>query len=176
MINLLPPDYKKEMAAEETKRLVMILGVLVFFSILSFTLALLAVKIYLSGQFDSQQVFLEIEKEKAVLKEIEDLEKKVEVFNEKLSRVDDFYNQRVSLAGTLNKVIDTIPEEIYLTGLVYTKEAGVFTVSGFSPFRDILEDFKANLERNFYQVTFLRETWNRPRDIDFKGVQFHISQ
>ncbi|MBI1984835.1 MAG: hypothetical protein HYS60_01845, partial [Candidatus Wildermuthbacteria bacterium] len=56
MINLLPPQYKKELALEETFRLCVILGVSIFVFLLSLALMLFALRVYFQGQIVSQDI------------------------------------------------------------------------------------------------------------------------
>lgn len=176
MINLLPPQYKEELIAEETNRLIMILGVLLSLSLFSLVLVLLAINIYLSGEVQSQQIFLESEKEKSEVKEIQDLENQVAIFNKKLSILDDFYNQKISLTEIFNKTIKEIPREIYLHNFSYSKDASQIILSGFAPSRDILFQFKRNLEADFQDVYFPPNNWIQSTNIEFSGVSFKISQ
>ncbi len=176
MINLLPSQYKEKLLLEETRRLVIILGVLVFLSLFSLILILLSIKIYLSGQVQNLQTFLEFEREEFEVQEIKDLQDRVKISNKKLSQLDALYSQKINLADIFNKTIKTIPPGIYLTNLSYPRETSQIILSGFSPSRDILFQFKKNLEKDFQNVYFPPESWVKSTDIDFSGISFKISE
>lgn len=176
MINLLPPQHKKDLLIEETKRLVVILGTLFFLSLLALVLILLPIKIYISGELQGQQTFLELEQERLEVKEIQDLQERIKVFNKKLSLLDSFYEQKVNLATVFDKITKTIPQKTYLTDFSYSKQTSQITLSGFAPSRDILFQFKKNLEKDFQNVYFPPDNWVHATDINFSGVSFKINQ
>ena len=174
MINLLPSQYKKEFATEETRRLVIILGFLLFLSFFSLVLVLLSIRIYISGEFQGQQTLLTVEKEKFEAKEIKDLEDKVRISNQRLSLLDEFYDKQVSLTAVFNKIVATVPREIYLTNLSYSEDASRIVFSGFAPSRDVLFKFKRNVEKEFQNVYFPPNSWILSTDIEFSEVSFKI--
>ena len=176
MINLLPQEGKIEIFLEETKKLIIVLGVLFFLSIFSLILILLSLDIYFSGRLQIQQIFLEIEEGKFEAKGIKDFQDQVKSSNQKLSLLDRFYDQKISLAVVLSKIIKNTPQEIYLTDLSYSKNASQIILSGFSPSRDTLFQFKRNLEKDFQNVYFPPESWVKSTNIDFRTVSFQINQ
>ncbi|MCH8741390.1 PilN domain-containing protein [Patescibacteria group bacterium] len=175
MINLLPSQYKEEFAIEETRRLVIILGFLLFFSFLSLVLVLFSIRIYISGELQGQQTLLTAEKEKFEAKEIRDLENKVRIFNQRIFLLDEFYDKQIGLTAVFNKIITTVPQEIYLTNLSYSEKASQVVLSGFAPSRDTLFQFKRNLEKDFQDVYFPPNSWIPSTDIEFSGVSFQIN-
>ena len=175
MINFLPESEKKEFLLEETKRLVLILGVLLFLFLFSLALIFLSIKIYLSGEIQSQQFLLDSERGRLETKEIKDLKEQVAISNQKLSLVDEFYSQKINLVETLHKITKNIPQEIYLTDFAYSKNTSQISISGFSLSRDMLFQFKKNLEKDFQNVYFPPSNWVKSDDINFSGVSFQIS-
>lgn len=176
MINLLPSQYKEELLIDKTRRLVTILGVLLFISLLSLVLILFSIRIYFFGELQGQQTLLEIEKEKFEVKEVKNLEDGVGVFNQKIFLLDELYNQQISLTAVFNKVIAIVPQEIYLTNLSYSKNTPQIVLSGVAPSRDTLFQFKRNLEKDFQDVYFPPGSWILSTDIEFSGVSFKINQ
>lgn len=174
MINLLPSQYKEEFMMEETKRLVIILGFLLFFSFLSLVLVLFAIRIYIFGEFQGQQTFLTAEKEKFETEEIRNLEDKVRISNQRLFLLDEFYGKQIGLTTVFNKIIATVPQEIYLTNLSYSESTSQVALSGFAPSRNALFQFKRNLEKDFQDVYFPPNSWIPSIDIEFSGVSFKI--
>lgn len=176
MINLLPPQYKEEFMMEETRRLAIILGFLLFFSFFSLVLVLFSIRIYFFGELQSQQTLLEIEKEKFEAKEIKDLENEIKISNQRLFLLDEFYGRQVSLTAVFDKIIATVPQEIYLTNLSYSDSASQVVLSGFALSRDALFQFKRNLEKDFQDVYFSPNSWILSTDIEFSGVSFKVNQ
>ena len=172
MINLLPHKEKKEILLEETKRIIISLGFFTFLSFFSLVLILLSAKIYLSGEITAQKIFLKFEKESLAAKEMSNIQRQVQIFNEKLSLLDTFVDQKTNIAPVLDKVIPTIPPGIYLTNFAYSKKTSQISISGFSPTRDILFQFKKNLEQEFQNVIFPADSWVKAADINFQGVTF----
>ena len=143
--------------------------VTVFFSLI---LILLSVKIYLAGEITAQKIFLEFEKESLAVKEMRNVQGQVQTFNKKLSRLDTFEDQKINIAFLFNEILTTIPSGIYLTNFAYSKKASQITLSGFSPTRNILFQFKKNLEQEFQDVLFPPDSWIKANDINFQGVTF----
>ena len=175
MINFLPESEKKEFLLEETKRLVLILGVLFFLFLFSLALIFLSIKIYLSCEIQSQQFLLDSERGRLETKEIKDLKEQVAISNQKLSLVDEFYSQKINLVEILHKITKNIPQQLYLTDFVYSKNTSQISISGFSPSRDMLFQFKKNLEKDFQNVYFPPSNWVKSDNINFSGVSFQIA-
>jgi len=59
MINLLSPKEKLVLIEEENQKLILILGTILFLALLCFALILLSIKIHISGELETQKIFLE---------------------------------------------------------------------------------------------------------------------
>lgn len=178
MINLLPPEYKKEVQIEETRRLVMVLGLVVLFTLFCFIIILIFLKIYLLIQIDFQRSSLELIKKQAETSEAQVIMGKIRDSNKTFARINDFYEQKFNLEEALEKLAQTIPEGIYLTNLSYSKDSSQIILAGFSPSRDLLVQFKKNLEQReeFQEIYFPTSSWIKPANIDFAGVKITFSQ
>lgn len=178
MINLLPPEEKKELLTEEAKRLTIILGLVVLLSLFCLIIILSFLKIYLLIQVDSQDDVLELIKKQVETSEAQVIKEKVEDSNQKFARINDFYEQKSDLEKTLERLTQTIPGEIYLTNLSYSKTSSQIILAGFSPSRDLLVQFKKNLEQKeeFQEIYFPPSSWIEPIDVDFSGIRITISQ
>lgn len=178
MINLLPPEEKKELLSEEVKRLTLILGVVAFSSLICLIIILGFLKIYLLIQIDIQKNILEVAKKQAEDSKTQVTQKNIEDFNQKFSRINDFYEQKTNLEEVLEKLIQTIPEKIYLTDLSFSKTPPQIILAGFSPSRELLVQFKKNLEEKeeFTEIYFPPSSWIEPVDVDFSGVRIKLSQ
>ena len=101
MINLLPPEYKKELVREEYYKIINILGIFIFLSLVCFSLILYSVKIYTSVQLDIAKNFVEQYQEKMQFSEIEKTEREVKSFNKQINNLNSFYQNQVSIVEIL---------------------------------------------------------------------------
>lgn len=177
MINLLPPEYKENLLFEEAKRLVIILGSLVFISLVSLALILFSIKIYLSSQVKIQKDFLDLQTQKKENPEIGQLENEVRAANKKISQLDNFYKKQGSFSEVMGKINKAIPAGLYLNNFAYSKTDSKIILAGYSPARETLVQFRKNLEEIFQQkVDIPPANWIKPVNVDFSGINFKISQ
>ncbi|MBL7150149.1 MAG: PilN domain-containing protein [Candidatus Pacebacteria bacterium] len=175
MINLLPPQQKRDLLREERFKLILILGILLLIFLILFSLILLSIKIYISGQAESQKSLANLgEKE---LPQFNALKEKLNSINQDLSKVDSFYEGQFHLTEFLERISKITPEGIYLKSFSYQKDTSQITFSGFSPTVEVLVDFKENLEKqeNFKEIRFSPTAWIKLVDIDF-DVTFKITE
>jgi Tfp pilus assembly protein PilN len=178
MINLLPPQQKDELAAEERFKILIIFGIVILSFFISLILVLFALKFYFSGQLEVQDIFL---KQKiAANPQVGQLEKEMNHLNKVVTDLDSFYKKEYSLTGILDEIIKTIPSGINLNSLNFQlAEGGQYkaslSLSGFSPTRELLLEFKKNLESRevFKEVIFPSSIWVEPINISFT-VNFKI--
>ena len=188
MINLLPPQQKEELLEEEKYNLVLTLGILFLIFLISLTLILFSIKISISGQLEAQKILLSQGEERFKGTQIQNLEEKINISNQTFSKLNLFYQNQLNLTETLEKISETLPPGTYLTNLNFsllTVPAGgkapqyvaQISVSGFSPTREILLEFKENLDKEgaFGEIYFPPSNWVKPADIDF-SVNFKITQ
>ena len=173
MINLLPPQYKAEFKKEENWKLTLILSLLFIIFLICLTLILFSIKIFISGQLEAQKILLLQEEKKFEESQIQNLEEKIATSNQTIFKLDSFYQGQISLAGILEKIFETLPSDVYLTTLDFN--LGQFSLFGYSPTREILLEFKENLEKEelFEEIYFPPSNWVKPSDIDF-SVNFKI--
>ena len=175
MINLLPPQQKKEVLEEERRKLFLISGFFFSVFLVSLTLALLSVKIYISGQVLSQKILAEEAEKKFRASEAKTFEEEIRSLNDNLLKLKSFYDSQPNLTGLLEKIPETLPQKTYLTNLsLYPASQGnhkLFQVSltGYSATRDDLLAFKKNLESEpgFSEIYFPPQSWVKSKDIDF---------
>lgn len=171
MINLLPPKEKQTLLKERQFREVLILGIIIsfFFSLLS--LVLFCIKSDLDNKFVLQQEVFTQRNKKLEISKAKDLENKVVALNQTLSNLISFYQNRFYLTPFLEEFSQTIPPGVYLTSISYHQEENKVDISGFSPNRDILFEFKENLEakESFKDIYFPPSNWISPTDIDFSA-------
>ncbi|KKU57551.1 MAG: hypothetical protein UX81_C0033G0007 [Parcubacteria group bacterium GW2011_GWA2_47_12] len=165
MINLLPPQQKKELLQEQRYKLFLIFGVLAVVFLIALSLSFFAIKINISSESRS---------EKAVISpQIQDNEAKIIEINKNLRNAEFFYEKKPDFTKMMGEIFKIIPPKISLTSLSldFSKKTEDFSASlrGFSPDREYLSQFKKNLESNasFKDVNFPPSTWVKPRDIEF---------
>lgn len=180
MINLLPPIEKEKLFLQKKKRMVIILWFLVLFFIVCLILILFSIKIYLQTQVKIQKTLLSQAQTEASRTEINKFREKVRLINLKLNQLDSFYQNKIYFSDILERVSQTLPPGAYLVNFSLEKGAEnkiKVIVSGFSPTREILFEFKKNLEKEpgVKGVSFPAANWVKSTDIDF-FVTFEISQ
>jgi Tfp pilus assembly protein PilN len=177
MINLLSPKEKEGLIQEKNWKLILILGILVLIFLICLGLILLSIKIYVSGQVEAQKILFSQEEKKFEESQIRDLEEKIIISNKTLSNVNSFYQSQINLIEILEKIPETLPQGIYLTALYFNpitdaengKYVAKISLSGFSPTRETLLEFKENLEKEelFGEIYFPPSCWVPAVDIDF---------
>ncbi len=180
MINLLPPQNKEEILQEENWKLLMILGMHLLFFFISLLLILFSVKIFITGEVDVQKIlFAEREKEFKNT-QMQNLEANLTTFNTNLNQLDSFYQSQLNLTEILEKISKTLPVQIYLTNLSIIPQGRKgeminCSLSGFSPDREILLQFKENLEKEtqFQDIYFPPSSWVKAMDINFT-ISFNV--
>lgn len=176
MINLLPPEEKDILKMEEKYRLAFILGVLVLFFLVAFSLVMLSVKIYLNGEVEGYKILVDYEQQKSATTEAQNIEKEINSINRKLAGLSSFYQQQPRITELLEEISNIIPQGIYLTSLSLDPnqdKQGRFKVSltGHSENRDVLLDFKNSLESEsgFQGIYFPPSNWVKAEDINFSA-------
>ena len=175
MINLLPPQQKRDLLGEERFKLILILGILLLVFLILLSLILLSIKIYISGQVEYQKILANLgEKE---LPQFNALKEKLNSIDKDLSKIDSFYQGQFNLTEFLERISKITPEGIYLKSFSYQKGTSQIILSGFSPTVEVLVDFKENLEKqeNFKEIRFSPTAWIKLVDIDF-DLTFKITE
>ena len=107
------------------------------------------------------------------------------ISNQTFSKLKSFYQNQTYLTEILEKISETLPEQVYLTNLSFifqlegekNQEKQVIKVNlfGFSKTRDILLEFKKNLEvrETFKEIYFPPSNWIKATDINF-NITFKI--
>ena len=162
MINLLPPADRKKLREEKTFRLVLILGVMLVFFFICFSLLLLSIRIYVAGEIEAQNILVEEEKRgsegNASLQNIRSV-------NSDIVGVDTFYSNQVLLSNVIVRISSALPADTRINSLTYTPAArgtvgDTISITGFAPETDSFLRFRANLESNPEFVEFFSPTSN----------------
>lgn len=172
MINLLPPEQKKELLEEERLRIILILGTVIIAFLICLTLILLALRISFSADFQLEEsYFKEKERELEVIN-IQELEQKIKDYNLSLSKLENFYKNQFHLTEILEKIFVTVPDNSYLTSIGFDAQTLTISLNGFSPDRQTLLQFKENLEKSnlFKEVDFPQNNWLESVNINFSAA------
>jgi len=180
MINLLPPEARKDLKEEENWKLCLTLSFLVVIFFISFSLILLSVKNFISGEPESQRILLEQGESELENPRRHNLQSSLINFNNSFFQIDEFYKEQFTSAGILTQISSIVPMGIRFTNLSISRsgkkldETGC-SISGFSPDRDTLLILKDNLEKeeNFEEINFPPSNWVKPIDINF-NINFKI--
>ena len=169
MINLLPPEDKKELLFKRRLKLILIfeLGFLLF--LISIILIAFSISIYLGGEINSEKTNI-FEKEQDIdLAKIADFQKEIKILNEKTENIGDFYHQQTYLVGVLERISEKLPIGSYLNSLSFSQTSNTLNLSGFALTRDDLLNFKRSIEsdNNFTDVDFPPGNWVLPANIEF---------
>ncbi|MCH8986586.1 PilN domain-containing protein [Patescibacteria group bacterium] len=165
MINLLPAPHKEELKQQERTRLVVILGVLVFLFLLSFTLLLAAIRVYIAGQLQGQEIVQESHRQNSVQQRGAAAELKKLNFD--VTNVESFQQEQTSFSIVLERISVALPSEFYITSL--TLVDGNLSLVGFAPTRDALLAFRSVLQKDamFSDITIPPSVWIVAKDVRF---------
>ncbi len=175
MINLLPPEQKEELREEENLKLVLILGIVILAFLISLSLLLFSIKTSLLADLESQKIYLEQKEKELKSPLIQELEMKIKDYNLILSKLETFYQGQTDLTSILEKISKTLPEGTHLTTLNFNPQIFQISLTGFSSNREILLQFKENLEKTegLKEIYFPPANWVQATDINF-SVNFKI--
>ena len=179
MINLLPPQQKEELSQEKKWKQILILAIVFSNFLICFSLILYSININISNQAAIQKIVYQERKKEIESEQMVTLRDKLANFNQTISQADSFYEKQFNFTELLEKISTTLSSGIYLTNLSINpaKEQDKFNcnLSGFSPTREILLEFKQNLEKeqDFEQISFPPASWVEPADINF-SVTFTV--
>lgn len=181
MINLLPSIEKAALTQEENWKLVLILGIVFIAFLISLTLILFSIKIYISGQIEAQKILLR--QKELESSHVQILKEEIKSANLTLAQLNSFYQETVNSSEILEKISQALPTGTYLTNFTLTtiveeeEYSTQASLSGFSPNREDLLEFKKNLESQelFKEIYFPPATWVKSTNIDF-SLNFKTSK
>lgn len=179
MINLLPPIEKKVLKEQTNLRCFFILSALFLLSLICLIIILLSIKIYISEQVESQKLILQeqLSEEKLETPKIQEMGKNMKSINEKITTLNSFYENQTHLTPILEKIWQSLPVGSNLSTFSFTQDSSKISLSGFCPNRELLFEFKKNLESNehFSEITFPLSNWVKPFDINFSTTFYYNS-
>ena len=183
MINLLPPEEKEILNREERWKVIILLGIFILIFFVCLSLILFSIKTFIAGEAEVQKILFSQKEKEFKFSQSQILQEQINIYNEKLLKLETFYQEQSNFTGILEKIYETLPAETYLTSLVITpslsqleeKQGMTYRLSGFSPTREKLLEFKKNLEEeeNFNEIIFPLSSWVGSVNINF-AVKFDV--
>lgn len=172
MINLIPPEEKKELAENKKQKLIIICGFLGFLFCLSLVLGLVSVKFYVAGQNLYQTVFYEAAQKEFSSHENQEIKKEIISFRRDIDRINAFYAADIDLTFLLEKFISALNPGVLLKSISYQSETASFNITGFSEKREDLLLFKNNIENDpaFKNIEFPPASWVKSENVDFSAI------
>lgn len=175
MINLLPPQQKKELKEEKSFKLTLIIGVLLSVFLVYLCLTLFSIKVYVSGEVRAEEILFSQKEKEINTPQAQTLQKNLISFNQTLSRLYNFYENQILFSDILKKISETLPNGVSLTSISISPVllAGDWKMgcdlTGFSSTRETLLLLKENLEKekSFGEISFPPTNWVKPTDINF---------
>jgi Tfp pilus assembly protein PilN len=169
MINLLPKKEKEILIQEQEKRLIIILGIVILAALLCLILVLFSIKIYLKGKIEIQKIILEHFEKELKSSKLKEIKEELKLINQTFLKLNSFYQKKVDFTKILEKISKTLPKETFLTNLSLDLSAErevICNLSGFAKNREVLLEFKKNLEANFQKVYFSPASWLKPTNFN----------
>ena len=124
---------------------------------------------------------MSLEQQKSKTLEAQDIEREINLINQNLSNLSSFYDRQPNLTELLGKISHIISDDMYLNSMSLKpngEDGDKFQVllTGYSPTREILLDFKKKLEvePDFQGIYFPPSNWVKPIDINF-STTFEVS-
>lgn len=163
MINLLPPSYKEELRGEEQFRLALILGLLLMAFFICLSLSLLAIRVYVFGEIQAQQILVESQRKEGGESRLAQIRQR----NSDTASIAFFIANKLVLSDIVNRIASALPESMHMTSLSYAK--GKIALAGFAFTVEDLQQFRKNLEQDtlFKNFHFAPSNWVSAKNIDF---------
>jgi len=148
-LNLLPPSEKKILGLERTFRWLVFYGNAIIFLILLFIVFLTLIWFFVLIQLKSYSANLESTKTSFQGQSIENQQKLIKEFNEKLDKIDGLQQKQKRYYPILAELAMLVPGGVRIEALSID-ESGQGRISGFANQRGQLLLFKSALEKSSY--------------------------
>ena len=178
-INLLPQKERILLIQEEHWKLTFLLEIIFLVFLICLSLILFSIRTHVSGQVEAQKILLS--QRELETPQLKDLEDKIKRSNLIFSNLNSFYQRITNPSEILEQVSQTLPLGVYINSFDFVpsdKEyLAAVALSGFSPNRETLLEFKKNLEsqETFKEISFPPSSWVTPENINF-SVNFKIAK
>lgn len=173
MINLLPPEEKKELLSKKRNKLFIILGSVLVVFLICLILVLFSVKIYLLGENVVLEEELNEVKKEHTSANLALAENSIKKYNKDLENFKNFYESQIYVNSILKSLFSIeFPKGVYLINVSIDKNIDNslnVSVYGFSDSRDnllILKDL-VEKEKNIKNPIFSQDSWTKNQNINF---------
>ena len=173
MINLLPPEEKRELILKKKNRIIIILGFVFVFFLICLTLVLFSVKIFLLGENVIQKQRLDEVSKDYNSASLTLAAKDIKEYNKTLDGLDYFYKNQIYVNDALKSFLNiSMPKGVYLINVLVarkTENSVTIDVYGFSDSRDNLLVFKSNVEKEklIKNPIFSQDSWVKSQNVNF---------
>lgn len=178
MINLLPPAEKERLKNERTTKVITILWSFVLIFLVAVILCFVYVYFYINEKINEKRLLISDVEKSYTQTSLKDFQKELAKFNSDVEKIKNFYEKKKYVSDTIEKLADVIGEQkIYIKNfsfsLIRKEKSSLYSISitGFSPDREALFDFKKSLEEEsaFSDIKFPQENWVKPTNINFEA-------
>lgn len=168
MLNLLPPQQKKELRLDFLNQVVVIVAIAIVFMILVLLLLLLVAQSFLDMNLDETERELNFWQSKAEIKELKNLEEKVKELNRNLTFLDEKQRKQIIFSSFLENLAKDTPPGVRFDS-ISINESNQVIIKGYASFRDNLLVLKDNLESASYvnNLDFPLANLTKSADINF---------
>ncbi|MDO8663230.1 MAG: PilN domain-containing protein, partial [Candidatus Wildermuthbacteria bacterium] len=152
-------------------RLILILGITALAALLSFILILFSIKVSILTNLEVGKIYFQQKERELAVPKNKEAEENIKNSNLIFSGLSDFYQKQIGLVDVQEKISETIPEGAYLATLNFNPSSSQIFISGFSPTRENLLEFRKNLEgeKFFKEIYFPPENWVAKTEVNFNA-------
>jgi len=160
-INLIPPQKKKDQQTKEISKLLISSFVAILIMTLIIFSALYAINHL--AEAETTNVKKQLYEEELEIKKLKDVEDKVNLINDKLSKVDSLKKQNISFSEVLKSFNISIPEQVHIISLGYDRKTKKISISGDAETRKNIVDLQNMLEKSefFNKMSFSSSVYNQ---------------
>jgi len=169
MINLLPPQAKKELYWQRQLKIVVIIELLTIFCLLVLWLAFLVIKVNIVTQQEIVKTTAKSEEPK--IKQIDTIKKEINTINETLEKINQLYEEQISVSETLIKIASLLPQDAYLENFVFEEKnkqvqivGKIRTLTSLNQFKELLKN-----EPSFKDVELSIGSYVPTKEIEFQA-------
>jgi len=176
MLNLLPPQQKRELKLNLLNQAVIRVAISIIFMILVLVLLLLIARAIININLTKTEKELSFWQSRAEIKELEILEKNIKELNKNLIFLNGLYQNQNKFSSFLENLTRDVPVDIYFDS-VSLGESGAININGYAPTRNTLINFKNVLEKALYvsDFNFPISNLTQATDINF-GLNFKLKE
>jgi len=179
MINLLSEQEKKEIVFEKNRKVFFTLIIILFISSVFLFFLLFSFRFYFSSQIKAQEKIINMKQEEINLSsQFQDFKKEIQETNDKLRKIDSFYENQFLIIPILKNISKLVPSSIYFTQLStnwpdLSEENSNYliglSIQGYAQTREDLFLFQKALKESGYfsEVDISLQSWLEPKDVVF---------